>query len=226
MKNLCIIPARGGSKRIPRKNIKSFLGKPIIYYSIEAAKSSGLFEEIMVSTDDIEIAEIAKSFGVQIPFLRSVETSSDYATTIDVLLEVIKGYKAIGREFDNICCIYPCAPLLQVKKLNLAYEVLIEKKMDIVLPIIKYSTPIQRAFKIVGDKIDMLYPEMKNTRSQDLENSYFDAGQFYWANTLKLLSQKTLHTKNTGSILLDEIEAHDIDNEIDWKITEIKYSLL
>jgi pseudaminic acid cytidylyltransferase len=226
MNNIAIIPARGGSKRIPRKNIKDFLGKPIISYSIEAAIKSGLFNEVMVSTDDEEIANIAIKYGAKVPFFRSQKNSSDYSTTFEVIEEVLEKYNELKMTFNNICCIYPCAPLIQINKLKQAYELFIEKKYNTVFPVIRYSNPIQRALKLVDDKVEMFYPEMKNIRSQDLENSYFDAGQFYWTNTMNLLSQKSLFTNNTGTIILDELEAHDIDNEIDWLITEIKYSLL
>jgi N-acylneuraminate cytidylyltransferase len=226
MPNIAIIPARGGSKRIPQKNIKKFNGIPIIAYSIRVAIESKLFDEVMVSTDDEEIADIAIKYGANVPFLRSLDNSSDCATTINVLKEVISEYKINNLYFENTCCIYPCAPLIQVKQLYLAYKLLVENKYDTVFPIVKYSTPIQRAFKLIENKIEMFNPEMQNTRSQDLENSYYDAGQFYWANTFKMIDQEILFTNNSGSIILDETEAHDIDNEIDWKITEIKYSLL
>jgi pseudaminic acid cytidylyltransferase len=226
MSNLALIPARGGSKRIHKKNIKEFNSQPIISYSIKSAIESNLFDEIMVSTDDHEIAETAIRYGAKVPFFRSQKNSSDFSTTFEVIEEVLEKYNEIQISFNNICCIYPCAPLIQINKLKLAYDLLIENNYNSVFPVIRYSNPIQRALKLVDDKVDMFYPEMKNIRSQDLENSYFDAGQFYWANTQKLLSQKSLYTNNTGAIILDELEAHDIDNEIDWLITEIKYSLL
>lgn len=226
MPNIAIIPARGGSKRIPQKNIKDFHGIPIIAYSIRTAIDSNLFDEVMVSTDDQNIADIAIKYGAKVPFLRSEKNSNDFATTFNVIKEVIDAYKHINYYFENICCIYPCAPLLKAIKLNLAYQLLVEKKYDTVFPVIKYSTPIQRSFKLIENKVELVYPKMQNIRSQDLENMYYDAGQFYWANTEKLLTQQALFTNNSGSIVLDELEAQDIDNETDWKITEIKYSLL
>jgi N-acylneuraminate cytidylyltransferase len=226
MPNIAIIPARGGSKRIPQKNIKDFNGIPIIAYSIRTAIDSNLFDEVMVSTDDQNIADIAIKYGAKVPFLRSEKNSNDFATTFNVIKEVIDAYKHINYYFDNICCIYPCTPLLKVIKLNLAYQLLIEKKYDTVFPVIKYPNPIQRSFKLIENKVELVYPKMQNIRSQDLENMYYDAGQFYWANTEKLLTQQALFTNNSGSIVLDELEAQDIDNETDWKITEIKYSLL
>ena len=226
MDNLCIIPARGGSKRIPKKNIRHFLGKPIISYSIEAAIKSQLFTEIMVSTDNEDIAEIAKKYGAKIPFIRSIENSGDLSTTYDVIEEVITKYKKNGRNFENICCIYPCAPFVTKQKLDLALKTLIKNKFDAVIPIISYNFPIQRAFKLIDGRIEFFNPTHLNTRTQDLENSYHDAGQFYWMRTEKILKNKKIITKNCGSILIPEIEGQDIDTEKDWKLAEIKFKAL
>lgn len=225
MGNICIIPARGGSKRIPRKNIKEFLGKPIIAYSIKAALDSGLFDEVMVSTDDLEIADIAKKFGANVPFIRSTKNSDDFATTFDVIEEVIKVYKSQGKVFENICCIYSCAPFVKAKTLNLAYEKLIDKKFDTVFPIIAFSFPIQRALSEFDGKIEMIYKENLNSRSQDLEERFHDAGQFYWCKTIELLKRKKILTPNSGGIIISELEAQDIDTETDWKLAELKYKL-
>lgn len=225
MGNLCIIPARGGSKRIPKKNIKDFLGKPIIAYSIEAALKSKLFDEVMVSTDDVEIAEIAKDYGAIIPFFRSKKNSDDFATTYDVIEEVINQYKKKEIEFENICCIYPCSPLIKVEKLVESFYILKGGKYDSVIPIVTFGYPIQRAFKITNGKVSYFYPEFRNKRSQDLEKSYHDAGQFYFVKTEELLKQKTLITKKTTYIELKETEVQDIDNLIDWQLAEIKYKL-
>ena len=226
MSNLAIIPARGGSKRIPRKNIKDFLGKPIIAYSIEAALKSGLFDDVMVSTDDKEIAEIAIKYGAKVPFLRSEKNADDYATTVDVLIEVIEKYKVQGRNFENIACLYPSAPFTTSIKLQEAYKILISKKLDSVFPVIPFSFPIQRSLKLKDGKVEYFYPEFENSRSQDLEMAYHDAGQFYFINTSNLLINKSILSKNTGVIVISELEAQDIDNETDWKIAEIKYELL
>jgi len=226
MSNLAIIPARGGSKRIPRKNIKDFLGKPIIAYSIEAALKSDLFDEVMVSTDDKEIAEIAIKYGAKVPFLRSEKNADDYATTVDVLIEVIEKYKAQGRTFENIACLYPSAPFTTSNKLSEAYSVLISKKLDVVFPVMPFSFPIQRSLKMHEGKLEYFYPEFENSRSQDLENTYHDAGQFYFINTSSLLINKSILSKNTGAILITELQAQDIDNETDWKLAELKYELL
>ena len=225
MGNICIIPARGGSKRIPRKNIKEFLGKPIIAYSIKAALDSGLFDEVMVSTDDLEIADIAKKFGAKVPFMRSAKNSDDFATTFDVIEEVIQSYRYQNNDFENVCCVYPCAPFVTSKILLKAYNHLIEKKFDSVFPIISYGFPIQRALKVDKGKLTMIHEDNLNIRSQDLEESFHDAGQFYWCNTKQLLINKKILTQNTGSVEISELEAQDIDTEIDWKLAELKYQI-
>jgi len=225
MSNICIIPARGGSKRIPKKNIKDFLGKPIISYPIKTAIESNLFDEIIVSTDSAEIAEIALKFGAKVPFFRSEKNSNDFATTFDVIEEVLTYYKNIGRNFQNGCCIYPCTPLLKVHKLTESYEKFNSGCYDALFPVIKYSTPIQRALKLKNDLIYFIDEKAKNLRSQDLDPTFFDAGQFYWFNSVKLLNNKTLITNNVSSIILDELEAQDIDNDLDWKMAELKYKL-
>lgn len=225
MKRIAIIPARGGSKRIPRKNIKNFLGKPVIIYSIQAALDSNLFDEVMVSTDDYEIAKIAKQFGATVPFMRSTKNSNDFATTYDVIEEVINQYKKQGIEFDEICCIYSCAPFISPEILVKALKKLVDNKFDSIFPVLKYSFPIQRALSKDNDKLTMIVEENLNIRSQDLEESFHDAGQFYWCKTNKILANQKLFTSNTGGILISELEAQDIDNEIDWKLAELKYQL-
>lgn len=227
MSNLAIIPARGGSKRIPRKNIKSFLGKPIICYSIEAALDSGLFDEVMVSTDDLEIAEIAKKCGATVPFLRSKKASDDFATTADVIAEVLLKYKEKGIEFDLSCCIYPTAPLIKKDKLSQSIKMVKEQSYDAVFPVVQYSYPIQRAIRVDdSNKMSLFFEENINMRSQDLENSYHDAGQFYTVLVENFLKKKELWTENTGVIMLDELEVQDIDTLTDWKLAELKYELL
>jgi pseudaminic acid cytidylyltransferase len=181
MKNLAIIPARGGSKRIPRKNIKPFMGKPIIAYSIEAALQSGIFDEVMVSTDDEEIAEVAKQYGANVPFMRSKRAADDYATTSDVIKEVLYNYEKLGKMYDSVCCIYATAPFISSVKLIEAMELINSKKFDSAFTLVQYSYPIQRSLSIKSERVMMLWPEYLNTRSQDLEVVYHDAGQFYIA---------------------------------------------
>jgi len=226
-KKLCIIPARGGSKRIPRKNIKDFLGKPIISYSIKSALESNLFDEIIVSTDDKEIAEISKSYGANVPFLRSKKNSSDYASTFEVLEEVLERLKTQNKIFKHCCCIYPCAPFVKPSILKKSFKKLTENNLDSLFPIIKYGHPIQRALRISSDnKLKYYITENSLTRTQDLKDMFYDAGQFYWMNVNEILERKKVVTNNSEGILISELEAHDIDNELDWKLAELKFGLL
>ena len=226
MKKLAIIPARGGSKRIPQKNIKQFLGKPIIAYSIEAAINSKLFDEVMVSTDDTEIAAIGQQYGAKIPFMRSETASNDYATTEEVLQEVLNTYKKLGQEFDYTCCIYPTAVFVTAEKLQEAFQLLTEKKYLSVFPMMPFSYPIWRSLKIENGKLNMNYPEYENARSQDLPVAYHDAGQYYFYKTEAIFNQETIFNANSFGIVINEMEGQDIDNLIDWKLAELKYKLL
>ena len=226
MGNLCIIPARGGSKRIPRKNIKDFLGLPIIAYSIKAALSSELFDEVMVSTDDEEISTIAMKYGAKVPFIRSNKNSDDYASTIDVLIEVLSWYKENkGENYTHGCCLYPTAPFVTAKSLNEGYQKLITNNKTTVFPVVPFSYPIQRALKIVNDNIELYQPEHELSRSQDLEPAFHDAGQFYWFKVESILKEKKLWTARSGTIILNDTEAQDIDTLSDWKIAELKFQL-
>lgn len=226
MGNVAIITARGGSKRIPRKNIKLFRGKPMIAYSIETAIKSGLFDLVMVSTDDEEIAEISKQYGAQIPFIRSKQTSDDFTGTADVMIEVLNDLQKTGKQFDNACCIYPTAPFVTKESLEESYQLLIDKHFDSVFPVCPFSYPIQRALEINNSKTTLVWEENLNKRSQDLPARYHDAGQFYWMNVETFLKEKKVFTQNSGSIILDELQVQDIDNETDWKLAELKHSLL
>ena len=227
MKILAIIPARGGSKRIPRKNIKNFAGQPIIKYSIDAAMESGIFDEIMVSTDDQEIAEVGKSFGAKVPFMRSKENSTDMAMTVPVIEEVIMEYKKLGREFDYVCCIYPTAVFVTGDRLCLAKQMILDKCAESVVPVMKFGYPIQRALKVSNDgRMAMFYPENHNVRSQDLEPTYHDCGQFYFLKTSSFLNQKVLYPEITFPLEVPESESQDIDSEEDWKMAEIKFNIL
>lgn len=223
--NLAIISARGGSKRIPRKNIKDFLGKPIIAYSIEAAIQSKQFETIMVSTDDDEIEEIAKNYGAEVPFLRSKKNSDDFASTIDVIEEVLLKYKSLEKHYKHVCCIYPTAPLIKSDSLIESYNVMIKNNYNSAYPVCAFSYPIQRSITITNNKIDMIWPENINKRSQDFPKAYHDAGQFYWIETEFFLKEKKILTDKTGAIILSELDVQDIDNETDWKLAELKYKI-
>ena len=226
MKRLAIITARGGSKRIPRKNIKPFLGKPILAYSIEAALDSGLFDEVMVSTEDEEIAEIAKKYGAKVPFYRSEKTAGDFATTNDVLLEVLEEYKKLGREFDEACCIYPTAPFVTSGKLKKAMEEFTASDADTLIPVVAFSYPPKRSLVIREGRLVFQYPEFMDSRSQDLEAEYHDIGQFYLFRTKAFERNKKLMIGNILPFVVDEMEVQDIDNESDWKIAEIKYQAM
>jgi N-acylneuraminate cytidylyltransferase len=224
--NIAIITARGGSKRIPRKNIKDFLGKPIIAYSIAAALAAECFDEVMVSTDDNEIAEVALRFGAVVPFFRSAEMANDYATTADVLLEVLNEYSQLGKTFDNACCIYPTAPFVTAERLNQAYNLLKQTGADTVLPVARFSFPVQRALTIENNRLKVLWPEHVNTRSQDLAPAYYDSGQFYFFQVAHFLETRDLYGSNCVPIELPESEVQDIDTLEDWKIAEMKYQIL
>ena len=226
MKNIAIIPARGGSKRIPKKNIKDFLGKPIIAYSIQAALDSGLFDEVMVSTDDDEIAEVARQYNASVPFLRSEAASNDFASTTDVLIEVLSCYKKMGHRFDYTCCIYPTAVFVTAEKLQKAFNLLIQKEYSSVFPIIPFSYPIWRSLKIDNQILSMNFPKYENSRSQDLPVAYHDAGQFYFSKTEVILNKESTLNGNSFGIVIDELEGQDIDNLTDWAIAEMKYKIV
>jgi pseudaminic acid cytidylyltransferase len=225
-KCLAIITARGGSKRIPRKNIKEFLGSPIIKYSIDAALGAGCFDQVMVSTDDQEIADIAAGLGAIIPFMRSVDASNDHATTAEVVLEVLSSYKKKGIEFEYFCCIYPTAPFITAEKLKTAYDMLVNSSAKSVIPIVSFGFPILRSFKIEDGLVKMNWPEHMSNRSQDLPLAYHDCGQFYFLKTDNFLQDKKMYTDSMLPFEMPESEVQDIDNEEDWKVAEIKYTFL
>ncbi len=225
-KYLAIIPARGGSKRIPKKNIKLFLGQPIIKYSIDAAIKSGVFNMIMVSTDDEEIAKISRSYGAEIPFMRSEKTSDDHAMLADVLEEVLKEYKKRSIEFTAFCCILPTAPFIKPNRLVETLRILKEKHADSVIPVVKFSYPIQRALRAKNGLVEMFWPENYNKRSQDLEQAYHDVGQFYWMKTNSFFKQRRLFAERTSYLEIPEYEAQDIDSQDDWSLAEMKYEIL
>lgn len=227
MKAICIIPARGGSKRIPRKNIKNFLGKPIIAYSIEAALMSGIFAEVMVSTDDDEIAAIAKKYGAKVPFFRSKSTSNDYATTADVIIEVINWYRDKGQEFDTICCLYATAPFVSANKLIEASEIIASGEYDSAFTCSAFSYPVLRGLVIDKQgRVRMKWPEYKKSRSQDLQQFFHDAGQFYFSSTKGFQEANGFWGDNTAPIIVSELEVQDLDTPTDWTLAELKYRLM
>ncbi len=226
MKSIAIITARGGSKRIPRKNIRPFLGKPILEYSIAAALQTGLFEEVMVSTDDAEIAQIAQQAGAKVPFFRSEETANDFATTADVIAEVLTAYAQTGKEFQAACCIYPTAPFVTANILSTAMQLLEQEQADCVIPVVRFSFPPQRGVIINNNKITPKWPENMAKRSQDLEPLYHDCGQFYCLNVERFLQQKAIWMEHAVPIIQEERYVQDIDTLEDWALAEMKYKLL
>lgn len=190
MSSVAIITARGGSKRIPRKNIKDFCGKPIIAYSIETAIQSRLFDEVMVSTEDEEIAEVARHFGAQVPFMRTRKKSDDYTGSEDVVKEVIDMYEKGGKSFEDVCCIYPTAPLISTSILSQAYKRFKEEKAEALLPVVKFSYPPQRSLVDRNGYLSFKWPDFANSRSQDLESLYHDVGAFYFIKKDVLMSEQ------------------------------------
>ena len=225
-KRIAIITARGGSKRIPRKNIKEFCGKPILAYSIEAAVQSGIFDTVMVSTDDEEIADIGRQYGAEVPFYRSAETANDFATTNDVLLEVLSEYEKRGQKFELATCIYPTAPFVTAQKLKDAVAQLEESDADTLIPVVAFSYPPQRAMVVKDGRLVFEYPEYLDSRSQDLVPHYHDVGQFYVFRTQGFQKNKKLMVGDILPLVVSELEVQDIDNQTDWEIAEMKYRLM
>lgn len=225
MERIAVITARGGSKRIPRKNIREFCGKPILAYSIEAALGSGVFDIVMVSTDDEEIASIAKTCGAEVPFLRSRENAGDFASTRDVIGEVLREYESRGQRFDELCCIYPTAPYITAERLKEAMALLKASGADSVVPVVRFSFPPQRGVVIRDGFMRFQWPEYAQTRSQDLEPLYHDAGQFYCLSVKSFFEQNVVVMEKTVPLVLPELEVQDIDTQEDWEMAEIKYRL-
>ncbi len=223
---IAIIPARGGSKRIPRKNIKLFHGKPIIAYPIETLLKSGVFDRIIVSTDDIEIAEAAKQAGAEVPFLRSNENASDTAATYPVIKEVLDQLKLNGQSFETICCVYPTSVFVTPEMIQTSVQKLESENLNSVVAITKYAHPIQRAISVNNGLANFKHPEFAQTRTQDLEPYFHDTGQFYMLAKTIFEDHQSFFTGKTGYFEFPESLVQDIDNEEDWKLAELKYQLL
>jgi N-acylneuraminate cytidylyltransferase len=223
---LAIITARGGSKRIPKKNIKDFFGRPMLSYAIHACQESGIFSEIMVSTDDAEIADVAHRYGAQVPFMRSEKTANDFAITYDVLEEVIYNYQGTGKKFHHVCCVYPCVPFLTGITLKDAYNRFIVSDAPALQPVCKYPVPVEWAMEMQGGILVPHDRKAQLIRSQDLTPKYFDVGMFYFIKTPVLLKYKTLIPANTIGYIMNENEIQDIDTIEDWNMAELKYRLL
>lgn len=227
MMNIAIIPARGGSKRIPRKNIKLFHGKPMIAYSIEAAKQSGCFDKIIVSTDDQEIAEVALQYGAEVPFLRPKEISDDYATTMDVIQHAMQWYESQNVEIGLLCCIYATAPFILSSDLSQGLEVVSADGVEFVFSATSFAFPIQRAITLnENGRVKMFQPEHLIARSQDLKEAYHDAGQFYWGKKSAFKEGKVIFSEHSKVILIPRKRAQDIDTPEDWEMAEALYSVL
>jgi pseudaminic acid cytidylyltransferase len=223
---IAIIPARGGSKRIPRKNILEFDGFPIISYSIKAAINTSLFDTVMVSTDDHEIADIAISHGAVVPFIRSPKNSDDNSNIPDVCIEVLRCFKDQDVEYDTFCCILPTSPLINTERIKQAFVKFNTENYDCVFPISEFSYPIQRALDFSGQYVKMSDEKHLKTRSQDLKPMYHDAGQFYWCRSSSLEYHGTFLTDNTSSIVLPNLEVQDIDNICDLEMALMKFKIL
>ena len=225
--NVAIIPARGGSKRIPRKNIKNFHGKPLIAYSIEAAINSGCFEKVIVSTDDKEIAEVAEMYGATVPFIRPSNISDDYATTMDVIQHAVRLLKEDGLDIKNVCCIYATAPFLQPETLRLGLTTLEQNSASYAFSATSFPFPIQRAIKLDSNsRVSMFNPEHMNTRSQDLTEAFHDAGQFYWGTSEAFEQGLPFFTESSVAVQIPRKRVQDIDTPEDWEIAEIMFSVL
>ncbi len=219
--NIAIIPARGGSKRIPRKNIKQFHGKPMICWSIDTAKASGLFEHIIVSTDDLEIADIAKNVGAEVPFTRPAELANDSTPTVPVVAHAIDACAGLGWVADHVCCIYPCAPFARVDDIKAGLSMLKEKDADYVYPVVEYTHPVQRAMlRSVEGGMKFLFPEHELARTQDLQKTFHDAGQFYWGKSNSWQDMKKMHSGGLG-LIIPSWSTVDIDTEDDWDRAEL-----
>jgi pseudaminic acid cytidylyltransferase len=221
--NICIIPARGGSKRIPRKNIKAFLGRPIISYSIEEAFKSNLFDKVIVSTNDKEIAKVAEEYGADVPFVRPEELSDDFTGTNDVVKHALNWLLEQNINVDYACCIYATVPFLKSKYLKKGLEKLQDSDKLFAISVTSFAFPIQRAMKIENNCISMFHPEHLTTRSQDLEEAYHDAGQFYWGKVEAFLNNENLFCEKSYPVILPREIVQDIDTMEDWSKAELMY---
>jgi len=219
--NLAVIPARGGSKRIPRKNIRPFGGLPMIAWSIRAAAASGCFDRIVVSTDDAEIAEVARAHGAEVPFMRPPELSDDHTGTVPVIAHAVRWLEAQAAPAGHVCCIYATAPFLRPDDLRRGLQVLDDSGADFAFSVTRYAFPIQRAIRVTGDeRVEMFQPDQFNTRSQDLEEAWHDAGQFYWGRAAAWLAQKPLFGRASAAVPLPRHRVQDIDTLEDWERAE------
>lgn len=224
--NIAVIPARGGSKRIPRKNIKLFAGKPMIAYAITAAQNTGLFDHVVVSTDDIEIAEVAQQWGAEVPFMRPSQLADDYTGTVPVIAHAIQALPPKYQDINYVCCIYPATPLIQDTDIKAALELLIETEATYVFPITQFPSAVQRSLKRnESGRVQPFYPEFEQTRTQDLEPAYYDAGQFYWGTPQAWLNGVGIHAEGVG-LVIPNWRVVDVDTQEDWEKAELLYKAL
>jgi len=224
---IAVIPARGGSKRIPRKNIRNFCGKPIMAYSILAALESEIFDHVIVSTDDNEIASVAREWGAEVPFMRPVEISDDYTGTNAVVKHAIQWFSMQHIDIEYACCIYATAPFLKAERIQRGFELLVESNKQFSFSVTTFAFPIQRAIKINGEGgVESLFPSMIGNRSQDLEEAYHDAGQFYWGRASAFKEGLSIFTPESVPVELPQYLVQDIDNMDDWKRAELMYRAL
>ena len=223
---IALIPARGGSKRIPRKNIKLFDGKPMIAHAITAAIASGLFEHVVVSTDDEEIAAISRDWGAETPFVRPDELSNDYTATVPVVAHGIQACRALGWTFEYVCCIYPGVPFIQTDDLSGALDLLNQTQTDYCFPVTEFPSSIQRALRRLDDgQMQPFFPQFELTRTQDLEMAYHDAGQYYWGHSRAWLENAKIHSSGVGYVI-PNWRVVDIDTQEDWKRAEFLFKSL
>jgi pseudaminic acid cytidylyltransferase len=221
--NIAVIPARGGSKRIPHKNIKEFCGKPMIAYAISAAKESCLFDHIVVSTDDEDIAKIARDWGAETPFPRPIYLSDDQTETVPVISHAITACRLLGWSFQNVCCIYPGVPFIQGDDLRETLSRMDTSEVEYCFPVTEYPSSIWRSLRLLGTGVTQpVYPEFSLTRTQDLEPAYYDAGQFYWAKSETWLTNPNIHSSGVGHVI-PNWRVVDIDTQDDWKRAELIY---
>jgi pseudaminic acid cytidylyltransferase len=225
--NICVIPARGGSKRIQKKNIQNFNGKPIISYSIRAALESKCFDQVIVSTDDSEITEVAKKYGAEVPFIRPSKLSNDYADTVSVIKHAIEWIEKNGKSIEKVCCLYATAPFIKAQVITKALQQLQDSNADYCFSVTNFASPVQRSIRInKKTRVEMVYPEQFGSRSQDLEKIYHDAGQFYWGKSQAFKSGTSLFSEVATPYILPRYLVQDIDTKDDWVRAEVMYRAL
>jgi pseudaminic acid cytidylyltransferase len=221
MSTICVIPARGGSKRIPRKNIRLFAGRPMIAWSIAAARDAGIFDDVIVSTDDDDIAEVARAAGASVPFRRPDALANDVATTLEVVQHAVEWLASVGSSPDVVCCLYATAPFVSPALLRRGQQVLVDSAASFAFTVVRFDAPVWRALRITGEqRLDAVWPEYRMTRTQDLESLYHDAGQFYFGRTMAWQQGTPLFSPASAPVVMKSTDVQDIDTEEDWERAE------